>query len=260
MSMEKSASYSNDIPNETEFNNSRSSWRAKMGDSRSLRSKAIELTLASNEFYYGYQWEWCGVPIIRHPDDIVLQQEIMWNLKPTHVIETGIARGGSLTLSSSLMEMVGNQSKVLGIDIQVLPHSIEALKPWTMNGRIELLETDSTSSIATNAVKDFLGGAQTPALLVLDSNHSHDHVLKELQALTSMLPVGSIIIVADTIVEEMPEDYYPNRPWGRGNNPFTAVEEFLSLKSDFELDSRWCRRSLMGECRDGVLIRTKNTL
>jgi cephalosporin hydroxylase len=257
--MEKSASYSNDIPNETEFNNSRNLWRSKMGDSKPLRNKAIDLTIASNEFQYGYQWEWCGVPIIRHPDDIVLQQEIMWNLKPTHVIETGVARGGSLTLSSSLMETAGNQSKVLGLDIQILPHAINALQPWTIDGRIELLETDSTSSIAIKTVRGFLGWNQTPALLVLDSNHSHEHVLNELQALAPMLPIGSIVIVADTIVEEMPEDYYPNRPWGRGNNPFTAVKEFLNLNSDFQLDQRWCRRSLMGECRDGVLIRTKNS-
>jgi cephalosporin hydroxylase len=228
-----------------------------MGNSQELRDRAIELTVTSNKFQYGYQWEWCGVPIIRHPDDIVLQQEIMWSLKPTHVIETGVARGGSLTLSSSLMEIAGYQSKVLGIDIQILPHAIEALKPWTLDGRIELLESDSTSSIAINATKVFLGNTQTPVLLVLDSNHSHEHVLNELQTLAPLLPVGSTVIVADTIVEEMPEDYYPNRPWGRGNNPLTAVKKFLNLNSDFQLDLRWSRRSLMGECRDGILIKVK---
>jgi len=253
--MEKSASYSNDIPDDSEFSHTRSFWRTAMGNSQELRDKAIELTVTSNEFQYGYQWEWCGVPIIRHPDDIVLQQEIMWSLKPSHVIETGVARGGSLALSSSLMQIAGHQSKVLGLDIQILPHAIEALKPWTLDGRIELLESDSTSSIATTATKDFLGNIQTPALLVLDSNHSHEHVLKELQTLAPLLPVGSIVIVADTIVEEMPEDYYPNRPWGRGNNPLTAVKGFLKLNSDFQMDLRWSRRSLMGECRDGILIK-----
>ena len=255
--MEKSASYSHEIPDGSEFTGTRNLWRTDMGNSQELRDQAIELTVISNEFQYGYQWEWCGVPIIRHPDDIVLQQEIMWSLKPTHVIETGVARGGSLTLSSSLMEIVGHQSKVLGLDIQILPHALEALKPWTLDGRIELLESDSTSSIAINATKVFLGNIQTPVLLVLDSNHSHEHVLSELQTLTPLLPVGSIVIVADTIVEEMPEDYYPNRPWGRGNNPLTAVKKFLNLNSDFQLDLRWSRRSLMGECRDGILIKVK---
>ena len=255
--MEKSASYSHEIPDGSEFTRTRNLWRTDMGNSQELRDQAIELTVTSNEFQYGYQWEWCGVPIIRHPDDIVLQQEIMWSLKPTHVIETGVARGGSLTLSSSLMEIAGYQSKVLGIDIQILPHAIEALKPWTLDGRIELLESDSTSSIAINATKVFLGNIQTPVLLVLDSNHSHEHVLNELQTLAPLLPVGSPVIVADTIVEEMPEDYYPNRPWGRGTNPLTAVKKFLHLNSDFQLDLRWSRRSLMGECRDGILIKVK---
>ena len=255
--MEKSASYSHNIPNESEFSHTRNLWRTKMGNAQELRDKAIELTVASNEFQYGYQWEWCGIPIIRHPDDIVLQQEIMWNLKPTHVIETGVARGGSLVLSSSLLEMAGGRSKVLGLDIQILNHTIEALRPWTLDGRIKLLEFDSTSGIAVNAAREFLGNIEAPALLVLDSNHSHEHVLSELQALAIILPVGSIIIVADTIIEEMPEGYYPNRPWGHGNNPLTAVKKFLKLNSDFQLDLRWTRRSLMGECRDGVLIKVK---
>ena len=258
--MEQSLSYSHNIPNESEFSHIRNLWRTKMGNAQELRDKAIELTVASNEFQYGYQWEWCGIPIIRHPDDIVLQQEIMWNLKPTHVIETGVARGGSLVLSSSLLEIAGGRSKVLGLDIQILNHTIEALRPWTLDGRIKLVECDSTSAIAVNAAREFLGNIEAPALLVLDSNHSHEHVLSELQALAIILPVGSIIIVADTIIEEMPEGYYPNRPWGRGDNPLTAVKEFLNLNSDFQLDQRWSRRSLMGECREGILIRSSNSL
>jgi cephalosporin hydroxylase len=253
--MEKSESYSHDIPNESEFKELREVWRAKMGDSKELREKAIQLTVASNEFLYGYQWEWCGVPIIRHPDDIVLQQEIMWQLKPTHVIETGVARGGSLVLSSSLMEICGKQGKVLGLDIQILPHAKESLKPWIAKGSIEILECDSVSHIAITAVQNFLTDNHAPALLVLDSNHSHEHVLKELNALAPILPLGSIVIIADTIIQEMPKDYYLSRPWGRGNNPFSAVTEFLNSNSDFEMDLRWSRRSLMGECRDGILIR-----
>ena len=253
--MEKSNSYSSDIPDNSQFTQIRDLWRTEMGNAEDLRGKAIELTLASNKFSYGYQWEWCGVPIIRHPDDIVLQQEIMWSLKPTHVIETGVARGGSLVLSSTLIEMAGNQSKVLGIDIQILPHSLKALEPWTTTGRIELFECDSATSDATEAVRNFLKGNQSPALLVLDSNHSHGHVLKELNSLALLLPVGSIVIVADTIIEEMPKDYYPDRPWGRSNNPLTAINFFLDENPDFRIDKSWARRSLMGEFRDGILIR-----
>jgi cephalosporin hydroxylase len=254
--MEKSASYAHEIPDNSEYSQMRDAWRTRMGNSEELREKAIDLTLASNEFQYGYQWEWCGVPIIRHPDDIVLQQEIMWSLKPTRVIETGVARGGSLVLSSTLIGLGGKKGKVLGLDIQILPHAIESLSPWLTNGSIEVLECDSASTIAVGAVNSFLSDNQSPALLVLDSNHSHAHVLGELNALAPLLPVGSIVIVADTIIQEMPEDYYPNRPWGRDNNPYSAVAKFIELNSDFEMDLRWSRRSLMGECRDGILIRT----
>jgi cephalosporin hydroxylase len=253
--MEKSRSYAHEIPNEIEFKLSRDAWRSRMGNSEELRRKAIELTVASNDFQYGYQWEWCGVPIIRHPDDIVLQQEIMWSLKPTHVIETGVARGGSLVLSSSLIELTGSQGKVLGLDIQILPHAMKSLSPWIKASKIEVCECDSASEMAVKRVQDFLIDNNSPVLLVLDSNHSHDHVLCELNALTPMLPSGSIVIVADTIIQEMPVGHYPNRPWGRDNNPYSAVVQFLLSNPDFEMDLRWSRRSLMGECRDGILVK-----
>lgn len=253
--MEKSESYSHEIPNDVEYAKLRETWRAEMGASQELRDQAIGLTVASNKFNYGYQWEWCGIPIIRHPDDIVLQQEIMWKLKPSHVVETGVARGGSLVLSASLLAMQGQVGKVLGLDIQILPHALSSLAPWTSSGRIELLECDSASQIAVSRVRDFLQGSTTPSLLVLDSNHSHQHVLNELNALAPLLSNGSIIIVADTIIEEMPANYYPERPWGPGNNPLSAVNSFLKVNTDFKIDTRWSRRSLMGECRDGILIR-----
>lgn len=255
--MNEPKSYHQDVPSAQEFRESREKWRNDLGANAELRHQAIQLIVESNKHNFGYQWEWCGIPIIRHPDDIVLQQEIMWHVKPLRVIETGVARGGSLVLSSSLMSITGVESRVLGLDIKILPHAIEALSKWTQDGRIELAEGDSTSETSVNRVKEFIDGVSSPCLLILDSNHSHDHVANELRALAPLLPVGSLVIVADTIVEEMPESYYPNRPWGRGNNPLTAAREFLATNSDFELDSRWSRRSLLGECRDGILRRIR---
>lgn len=250
-------SYGQQIPDSNEFNQMRETWRKLIGVDEALRSQAIELVIASNRYNYGYQWEWCGVPIIRHPDDIVLQQEIMWKMRPTRVVESGVARGGSLALSASLMLIIGLTPRVLGIDIQILPHTLESLRNWINQGSIELFENDSISHSAASKVSEFLTDSTGPALLVLDSNHSHDHVLSELNSLAPLLPVDSVIIVADTIIEEMPLDHYPNRPWGRGNNPYTAVQTFLNLNSDFELDKSWARRSLTGEFRDGVLRRVK---
>lgn len=255
--MSSTKSYDQVVPDASAFQNSRATWREDLGSNETLRSHAIELIVESNRHNFGYQWEWCGVPIIRHPDDIVLQQEIMWKVKPVRVIETGIARGGSLVLSASLMAMTEVSPRVLGLDIQILPHAIEALSPWTSKSQIELFEGDSASNLAVTRVKEFLDGVIEPCLLILDSNHTHEHVLRELMALAPLIPKGSTVIVADTIVEEMPDNYYPNRPWGKGNNPYTATVEFLKSNIDFELDTRWSRRSLLGECRDGILRRVK---
>ena len=250
---------SEDIPTDNEFTQLRRSWRLDMAESELLRKKAIELTILSDKFHYGYQWEWCGVPIIRHPDDIVLQQEIIWSLKPSHIIETGIARGGSLVLSSSLLKICVGGGKVLGLDLKILEHTFQKLKPWIETGQICIYECDSASTAAVNYVSDFLVGNEGPVLVVLDSNHTHDHVFNELNSFAPLLPVGSVVIVADTIIEEMPTDYYANRPWGVGNNPLTALNRFLDLNSNFQIDERWSRRSLMGEFRDGIITKTSDS-
>jgi cephalosporin hydroxylase len=251
----KSEAYESEIPDHGTFSKQREAWRFNLASDTKLREKAVELTVLANVHNYGYQWEWCGIPIIRHPDDIVLQQEIMWSLKPTRVIETGVARGGSLALSSSLMSMYSKFGKVLGIDLQILDHAHDALSPWINSSQIEVLESDSTSEMALEKVRRFLQDNDGPVLAVLDSNHSHEHVLKELEAFSELLPIGSIIMVADTIVEEMPNDYYVDRPWGKGSNPLTAVNAFLHSNNGYIRDDRWSRRSLMGECRDGILLK-----
>ena len=246
------------IPSDSEFTQMRKLWRLDMGKSELLRKKAIELIVLSDKFNYGYQWEWCGIPIIRHPDDIVLQQEIIWSLKPSHIIETGIARGGSLALSSSLLQICTGGGKVLGLDIKILEHAVQKLKPWVENKQVYIYECDSASTTAVTYAKNFLKDNKCPVLVILDSNHTSEHVFNELNCFAPLIPVGSIVIVADTIIEEMPVDYYPNRPWGIGNNPLTAANRFLELNSNFKRDERWSRRSLMSEFRDGIIIKTSS--
>ena len=246
------------IPSDSEFTQMRKLWRLDMGKSELLRKKAIELIVLSDKFNYGYQWEWCGIPIIRHPDDIVLQQEIIWSLKPSHIIETGIARGGSLALSSSLLQICTGGGKVLGLDIKILEHAVQKLKPWVENKQVYIYECDSASTAAVTYAKNFLKDNKCPVLVILDSNHTSEHVFNELNCFAPLIPVGSIVIVADTIIEEMPVDYYPNRPWGIGNNPLTAANRFLELNSNFKRDERWSRRSLMSEFRDGIIIKTSS--
>jgi cephalosporin hydroxylase len=246
-----------DVPDKKTFESHRQLWRQEMGNDLALRAKAIELTILADKYKYGYQWEWCGIPVIKHPDDIVLLQEIIWNLQPSMVIETGVARGGSLVLSASLMTMREIKPRVLGIDVQIFPHTREALKKWIETNQVEILECDSSSDTARNKILSLTKESSSPVLLILDSNHSEEHVYKELQVLTPCLPIGSLVIVADTIIEEMPASYYKDRPWCHGDNPFSALTLFLAKNSDFVLESQWSKRSLMGECRDGIIRKTK---
>jgi cephalosporin hydroxylase len=243
------------VPAADEFANSRASWRASLGSDDGLRQQAVDLQQKADDHHYTYTWEWLGVPIIRLPDDIVVLQEIFWSYRPQRVVETGVARGGSMLLDASLMRLTDETPAVLGIDLKIFQHTIDALDGHPLATGVDLLEADSTSPEAENVTRDFLGQAER-AVLILDSNHTHEHVLGELRLLAPLLPVGSLVLVADTLIEEFPEGYYANRPWDRGDNPATAVQAFLAERPDFEAAADWGRRALVTEFRDGILRRT----
>ncbi len=243
------------VPNASDFEAQRAIWRSDIALDAPLREQALQLQLEADKHHFGYQWEWFGVPIIRLPDDIVLFQEVYWTLRPGTIIETGVARGGSVVLSASLAAMSGGSTRVLGMDIAIHPHTREKIDQTPFGPAITLWEGDPASAEAQRVAAEFIrtNSPHRPTLLVLDSNHTHEHVLAELTGLTPTLPAGSIVMVADTIIEDMPENYYPDRPWGRGNNPATAVQQFLNESHSFELDTRYSRRGLLTEFRDGVL-------
>jgi cephalosporin hydroxylase len=248
--------FGEEIPDDVRFRDERSLWRSAIADDSSLRRKALELQVAADNRRFGYQWEWLGTPIIRWPDDIVLLQEMIYDLRPSAVIETGVARGGSLLLSASLMEICGVQPRVLGVDIKIFPHAQDAISRSRYSRAIELWEGDSASAAAVETVTRFVElSDQGPALLVLDSNHTEAHVFKELEGLAMCMPVGSLILVADTIVELMPVNHYPRRPWGRGDNPMTAVDRFLRSTDRFVFAQEYCKRGILSECPNGVLRR-----
>ena len=242
------------VPDQGEFNRHRIQWRRSLAQDDGLRERAVGLQVAAEEHHYTYTWEWGGVPIIRLPDDIVVLQELFWEYRPQRVIETGVARGGSMLLDASLMRMCGVEPAVLGIDIKVFDHTRIALRDHPLSAGVELFEGDSTSDAAVKAAEEFLAGTER-AILILDSNHTHDHVLAELERLAVLLPVGSFVLVADTLIEEFPAGHFDNRPWDRGNNPLTAARAFLASRPDFEVSETWSRRGLMSEFRDGVLVR-----
>lgn len=243
------------VPGADAFAIERDTWRAELAADEGIRAEAVALQISAEGHHYTYQREWAGVPIIRLPDDIVVFQELVWEYRPERIIETGIARGGSLLLDAAMQRMVGLDPRVLGIDIAIYPHTRELIDGHPLAAGIEMLESDSTVPLAVETARAFLGDAER-ALLVLDSNHTHEHVLGELRALAPLLPVGSFVLVADTIVEEFPEGHYADRPWDRGDNPLTAARAFLAERDDFALQPDWSRRALVTEFRDGILVRT----
>jgi len=254
MPEQEHVSHGDVVPDSGAFASARGEWRSSLAADERLRQQAVDLQVEAEAHRYTYTWEWLGVPIIRLPDDVMVMQELFWSYRPQCVVETGVARGGSMVLNASLMRLCGTNPKVLGIDHKVFPHTRRALEGHPLAQGVELLEADSTSVETQERVKAVLGSTER-AVLILDSNHTHDHVLNELRMLAPLLPVGSYVMVADTLIEEFPAGHFADRPWDKGTNPLTALREFLAETSMFTLATEWSRRGLLSEFRDGIIRR-----
>lgn len=204
---------------------------------------------------YSYNFSWLGRPIIQYPQDIIAMQEIIWEVKPDLIIETGIAHGGSLIFYASILELIGN-GKVLGIDIDIREHNRKEIEEHPMHKRITMLEGSSTSEELFKQVKKFCK-SQKKILVCLDSNHTHDHVLKELEFYSQFVSINSYLVIFDTLIEDIPNEHSKNRPWGVGNNPKTAVHEFLKNRDDFIIDRQFENKSIITTAPDGFLKRVK---
>jgi cephalosporin hydroxylase len=216
---------------------------------------------------YMYNFESLGRPIIQTPIDMVAMQELIWQIKPDLIIETGIAHGGSLIFSASMLALLdmcdaieagttldpkNSQRKVLGIDIDIRAHNREAIEAHPMASRIQMIQGSSIAPDIIEQVKQAAAGYQR-ILVCLDSNHTHDHVLAELNAYAPLTSIGSYCVVFDTVVEDMPAEMFPDRPWGPGNNPKTAVWEYLKTHPEFEIDKSIQHKLLITVAPDGYL-------
>ena len=211
----------------------------------------------ANAHKYSYHFEWLGRPIIQYPQDIIAMQEIIWEVKPDLIIETGIAHGGSLIFHASMLELNAicdgpEDAQVLGIDIEIRPHNRKAIETHPMFRRISMIEGSSTDKETAGQVYDFAKGKKN-ILVCLDSMHTHDHVLKELELYSPLVTKGSYLVVFDTIIEDMPAGSFPDRPWDKGNNPKTAVWEFLKNNDRFEVDRTIENKLLITVAPDGYL-------
>jgi cephalosporin hydroxylase len=236
-----------------------------------LNQSAFQFIQASIPPKYSYNFSILGRPIIQYPQDMVAIQELIWQVKPDLIIETGIAHGGSLILSASMLALldmceaieegsvmnpVQSKRKVLGIDIEIRPHNRAAIEAHPMASRIEMLEG---SSIAPEIVSQvhWISRDYKRILVCLDSNHTHEHVLAELQAYASLTSIGSYCVVFDTIVEDLPKEMFLDRPWGPSNNPKTAVWDFVKNNTEFIIDTQIQNKLLITVAPDGYLKRIK---
>lgn len=227
----------------------------KLGGDRRLKILARKFIIGVWQHKYSFNFDWLGRPIIQIPQDIVVMQELVWRIKPDFMIETGIARGGSLIFYASLLELNG-KGKVIGIDIDIRAHNRRAVESHHLAKRIVMLEGSSTDVDIVRRVKKIVGGKKR-VMVCLDSSHTRDHVLRELELYSPLVSRGSYIVVFDTIIESMPKSCYPNRPWGRGNNPLTAVNEFLKTHKNFTADKAIDGKLLLSVAPGGYLKRIR---
>jgi cephalosporin hydroxylase len=235
-----------------EFEEQKAAAIQKMATDKKMKALTTEWFNASCTHNYSYNYTWMGRPIIQYPQDIVAMQEIIWQVKPDLIIETGIAHGGSLILYASLLQLNGGQGEVLGIDIEIKPHNLQAIQSHPMFEKISLIEGSSIDDSIAEKVRQFASDKKS-ILVVLDSNHTHEHVLRELELYSSLVTKDSYLVVYDTVVEDMDENAFPNRPWGKGDNPKTAVHEFLKNNSRFEIDKNIQDKLQITVAPDGYL-------
>lgn len=207
-----------------------------------------------SNFDYSYHFTWMGIPIIQFPQDIIAMQEIIWQVKPDLIIETGIARGGSILFNASMLELIGGDGVVIGIDIDIRTHNRKEIEAHPMFRRVKMIEGSSVSQEVLSQVKNIAKDKQR-VMVILDSNHTHDHVLAEIEQYHSFVSLDSYLLVFDTIIEDMPPSFSKGKPWNVGDNPKTAVHEFLRRNTDFVIDRQFQDKLLITVAPDGYLKR-----
>lgn len=223
-----------------------------MSDDIQLHEQSKILLEKLGDNHYVYNFDWLGLPIIQLPQDMIAIQEIIWNINPTIIIETGVARGGSLMLSASILHLLNGNGSVIGVDIDIREHNRKAIENHPLSFRINLIEGSSIALETLNKVKGLVKSTDK-VMVILDSNHTHDHVLEELELYSPLVSKDSYLIVMDTAIEDMPEGYFPDRPWDRGNSPKTAVHEFLKTTDRFEIDESIHNKLLITVAPEGYL-------
>lgn len=253
----------------TEFEKEVEERLAGISEQRELKDSALRFVEESIRPKYSYNFFWLGRPIIQYPQDMVAVQELIWKVRPDLIVETGIAHGGSLILSASMLALLdmteaieaGNSfdpakstRKVVGLDIDIRAHNRKAIEAHPLFSRIKMIEGSSIDPEVVAQVHEIASGYKR-VMVFLDSNHTGAHVRAELEAYAPLVSIGSYCLVFDTIVEDLPADMYPDRPWGPGDNPKTALWAYLKEHPEFEIDRSYDAKLLISMAPNGYLKR-----
>jgi len=223
----------------------------RLGKDKSLKRIAIDFIKKSGKYHYSYNFDWLGMPIIQFPQDVMALQEIFWKIKPEIIIETGVARGGSLIFYASLMKMVNKNGLVIGIDVNIKKHNLKKIKKHFLYKNIKLM---TGSSVDQKIIKKLHQQTKNKKIMVvLDSDHSLKHVYKELKLYSNFVSKGSYMIVLDATIDNMPNDYFLNRSWNKNNNPKKAVKLFLKKNKNFVVDEQIENKLLITSAYSGFL-------
>jgi cephalosporin hydroxylase len=242
-----------------------------LGNDKDISAASLDWMSLVNKQKYSYTFDWLGRPIIQYPQDIVAMQELIWRVRPDLIIETGIAHGGSLVFSASMLALLefcdaaaANTTldpakpsrQVVAVDIDIRAHNRSAIDAHPLRNRMVLIEGSSIAPNIVSQIKKLAHGKKS-VLVCLDSNHTHEHVLAELEAYADLTTTGSYCVVFDTVIEDLPDDMFADRPWGRGNSPKTAVHKFIETNKSFEIDRTIQDKLQLTVAPDGFLKRVR---
>jgi len=236
-----------------EFEDLRRESAEEMHNDRDLRRQALDVLVRADHYRWIHQTNWLGEPTLNLPQDMFALQEIIFNTRPKFILELGVAWGGSLLFYATLMEALGG-GRIIGVDIY-LPDDLKARlgSHGRLSERLTLIDGSSIEAETLARVKSIVGNCRE-VMVVLDSYHTHEHVLKELRLYSPLVGKGHYLVCGDTVVEDIPEQAHRSRPWGPGNNPKTALRQFLQENDRFVVDD-YVDMKLLLSCSPGGYLK-----
>ena len=237
------------------FNKRRLKWAHALSKDKKVKKLSRDLYVKADRHNFCYLYNWLGEPMLQTPDDIITLQELIFETRPDVIIEIGVAWAGTLLLYDTLSNFSGTK-KIIGVDIFIPDDLKKRIFSKSRSKKIKLLNADSTSKITFNKIKKLCGQYKN-ILIHLDSNHTKNHVLKEINLYSSLLKKNNYLIVGDTIIENIPKQIHRKREWSKGNNPYNAIVEFLKKNNNFEIDETVNFKQLLTNNPNGYLKKIK---